>query len=317
MLDKHEIFFIAKRVVAVIVISVILVITVPRILRFNEVFTLRIKEFIAQFFLSTVSIIEKGPQEKNKYIVEDIKQNEMIFTRNFLTGIHDDDLYVALRCGEFLIGVSPHKIELLRRMGFLYYLKGDFEKAKGYYRKVVDEVSSRDMTFVRIRKIGDTFSLRRSLLELAALYSEEDDTKQMMDYYKKYIKVSFPEAVFLEMSNEGFDAQKVKLDIYSGLCGDGNFSYRKAIERLEQFRNENPTNTLVIYALGKANFGLINLLSFENATLFQGYLSDAESYFKRSLERNPDYEAVEIRKDLEKIEVIKIKFKAFKDNSER
>lgn len=307
MIDKDKGIFIAKIIAAIIGLIFLFAVIIPQWQKIDNAFNNNIRKFIGLIFNTGSSFKKTGDKEENNYLSTDFNNSINIFTKQFINIRTPEEIEKTLKIGEALLSAAPAKIDIARRMAFLYYISNDYEKADEYYQMVLADYPKRKRNFKHL-KDEDSRSIKRALVESAALAYEQDDTDRMVDYYKQYLRASHRDDVFRELIADGIDVQTARYGIFSAIAGDGFLSYEKAIKQLEEFSREYPEHEDVFYKLGLYNFEVVNLYAQEDFASIQQNFYDAGIYFYMVLDKSDDFRKQTIISNLEKLDKIKNKY---------
>jgi len=243
-----------------------------------------IEQFSRFFIKGSTRILKKTQDDILKNIETPLDNSWPQFNELFFIGHTKQGLNTALRIGTDLIERKPRNIELKRKVAFLCYLDGQYDKAIEYYKLVLKKYPKRRRTFKGLSKAKGFFTVKRALLELAAVYSDKNEFKEMQQFYRQYLKVSQREDIFKKLIEQESDELKIKLDIIYELAGEGIFSYKKAVELLKQLHRQYPLNNEIIYRLGVNSFEIINMFKAYDIKQDEEYIACAQQYLEQSLE---------------------------------
>ncbi|MFH1063249.1 MAG: tetratricopeptide repeat protein [Candidatus Omnitrophota bacterium] len=307
MIDKDTGIFIAKIIAGVIALVVLFTVIIPRWQEIDKAFNDRMRGFINLMFDTGSSFKKSGTREENEYLTGDFNNEKNVFTKQFLNIRTGEEVERTLKSGQALLYMSPSKIEIARGVAFLYYISNDYEKADEYYQIVLADYPKQKRRF-KYLKGDDSRTIKRALVELAALSYEQDDIAKMLDYYKQYLRASHRDDVFREMTARNIDAQTARYEIFNAIAGDGFLTYKKSIEQLEAFSRDFPEDKDVLYKLGLYNFDVVNLYEQDDFASIQQNFYDAGMYFYKVLDYSDDFRKKTILRNLEKLDQIKNKY---------
>ncbi|MBI4845445.1 MAG: hypothetical protein HY810_03105 [Candidatus Omnitrophica bacterium] len=297
-MDKDEIFLTLKYIVIGIAIIAAFIIFYPKCKAFNENITKKIKEFVSELLEGTIKAVKVAPQAREKFITAEVHDSEKIFTAKFLTGIAEPDFAKAFYSGESLLKIVPERIDIKRRLAFLYFFSGDLIKAEEYYCSILDTVPKRKRTFESLKSNKDYYTYKRLFLEMSALCCEKSDFDGMSDYYKQYLRICHRKDVFAQMSENALEQQEVEISVYSNLAGEGLCSYIESLEGLKQLDSKYPNNVRIAFLLGFNTFEFYNLLLSEWKDTYKHLLIESKMYFEKAAQIDPEYEQQTILKNL-------------------
>ncbi|MBU1088138.1 MAG: tetratricopeptide repeat protein [Candidatus Omnitrophica bacterium] len=312
MMDRETVVFIAKIVCAIIGIILLFTVVIPKWQEIDAAFNSNIRSFIAMMFDTGSSFKKSGSRQDNTYLITDFNQAKNNFIAQFLKTKTPEEIDKTINLGKGILSMEPGKIELIRYVAFLYYIKKDYVKALENYEEVLKNYPKNKRVFKKL-KGPDSRSVKRALAELAAVYYEQGDRANMLDYYKQYLRASQREDFFLD-SAQGIDEQTARYGIFTAIAGEGYLSYQKAIEQLEALAREYPEDD-IFYMLGLYNFDLVNLFAQDDFKLIEKNFYDAGIYFYKVLDKSDDFRKQTIISNLEKLDKIKARYEKEKAKS--
>lgn len=192
-------------------------------------------------------------------------------------------------------------------------MDGQFEKAIENYELVLLNVPRRKLLFEKLQDNADYRSIKRTLLELAALHYDLNQKEKMFDYYKQFLRVAFRDEIYRKYISGGIIEKNTHYEIFVNFSGAGFFSYKKSIKELEKYLKTYPEEKEVIVDLAKNNFELINLFFDSAPEDYIDYLNNAQKYLELSLEFASEDKKTSINRDLLQLGKLKDKYLSQKD----
>ena len=263
MLDKDTGIFIAKIVMGLIVLILLFTVIIPKWKEIDNVLNENLRRWVGIIFNTSSSFKKNLAKEKNKYLVSDFYEFKNNFIKQFLEIKTPVEIKHTISLGNKLRSLDPKDIEIIRDIAFLYYINEDYDKAIECYETVLRNYPKWRRRFKHL-KGKNSRSVKRALVELAAVYYEQGDTNKMFEYYKQYLRASLHNDFYQETVSHGIDEQTAKFNIFKAISGEGYLSYKKAIALLEIYASEYPSDNDIYYYLGLYNFDLVNLFGFDD-----------------------------------------------------
>ena len=307
MIDKETGILIAKVVTGIIALIFLFTVIIPIWQNINNSLNENLHRWISIFFDIGSSYKKNLGKKSNNYLTSNFNQSKNNFIKQFLSIKTPMEIERTINLGNSLLYLAPDNVEIIRDVAFLYYIIEDYETAIEYYEEVLAEFPKRKRRF-KYLKGKSSRSVKNALVELAAIYYEQDDPAKMIEYYKQYLRASHRDDLYQEKISQGIDEQTARLDIFIAISGEGYFSYKKAIEQLEVYSDEFPGNEDVFYYLGLYNFDLVNLFGQDDFESVQENFYDAGLYFYKILNQSDDFRKRTITINLQKLDKIKAKY---------
>ncbi len=315
-MDQEKFLFLRNCLVAFVIIVLFFTVVVPKYKEFDAFITAKTKEFLALLFEASVSIGKKPHGVMENYT--EAEQSAMVdsFGKRFLTLSTNEQLRRLLKSGDSILQLIPRDINIRRKVAFLFYMNGEFEKAIENYNFVLDIVPKRKRLFRKLRRDENYRNIKRVLLELAALYYDLDEKEKMIEYYKQFLRVAFREDVYNQYISGGLNEKNIRYGIFSRFGGVGLFSYKKSIEELEKYLKDFPEQKDVILLLAKNNFEVVNLFFDSAPDDYLDYINDAQKYLELSLDLVSENQKAAIHKELSQLQMLKDKYLAQQRSAE-
>jgi tetratricopeptide (TPR) repeat protein len=236
-------------------------------------------------FLETESPLAKATNEE-------IKSNLETFKELFLNGFTDDELKEAIRIGEYLLQNQPQDNQIRRKVAFLYFVKGDYNKALEYYDTVLESYPKKDRLYEKLKfDFTKSSEIKIMLLELAAIYNDKREFDKMIDYYKQYLRADMPETSDYYKENiaklSKVPDARVEVLTWLRLRGEGFFVSKTTIRSLEELLEDYPDNSEALYQLGVSNFVIASRLKDKSIDGLDRYIVDSEKFLTKALEFSP------------------------------
>ncbi|MCG2712551.1 MAG: hypothetical protein L6416_09550 [Candidatus Omnitrophica bacterium] len=308
MMDKEKFIFLIKCLAALVIIIFFFTVIVPKYKQLNDFITARTEEFLSLIFQTTVSLGKKTNEYQENYIKDEFASFVASFGREFLTFSTNDQLKKLIIKGESILGMAPLNINIRQKTAFLLYMDGQFEKAIENYEFVLDNIPRRKRTFKKLSQHTDYRSIKRVLLELAALYYDLDKKEKMINYYKQFLRTAFRDEIYRHHISGGITEKKADYGIFANFGGAGLFSYKKSIKELEKYLKAYPEEKDVILILAKNNYEVVNLFFDFAPDDYLDYVNNAQKYLELSLDFAPEQRKAAINNDLSQLQKLKDKY---------
>ncbi len=309
-MDQEKFIFLIKCLAALVIIIFFFTVVVPKYKQLDNFVTAKIEEFLSLLFQTTVSVRDRAHDYAENYTKAELVTMVASFGRKFLTISTDAQLKRIIKTGDSILLLMPKDINIRQKVAFLFYLNGEFEKAIEHYEFILDNVPRRKRLFSKLRDNADYRSIKRALLELAALYYDLDEKEKMIDYYKQFLRVAFRDEIYREYISKGIDEKSARYGIFANFGGAGLFSYKKSIQELEKYLKDFPEEKDVILDLAKNNFEVVNLFFDAAPDNYLDYLNNAQKYLELSLDLVSEHRKAAINRDLSQLQKLKDEYLA-------
>ncbi|MFH1459209.1 MAG: hypothetical protein ABIG64_02380 [Candidatus Omnitrophota bacterium] len=301
MFTKENILLAIKSIFICVLIFLAIKFGIPAIKAFDQFFTLKIKSFLSLFFEGAGAVKKQIKGKQNEYLETDYEINYREFRQGFMRGITDDDLTKAIGRGNFLIAKDYQNLQIRRKLAFLYYLENDYAKSKEHYYWILKRFSENKLKFENIRSHEYVYSIKRCLLELAALSYEGDNVDQAFSFYWQFKRADYPEDTFYELRNQNLSSQDILVEIFTMISREGGFSLKKSIQGLELLNLKYPDDPRIISALIFEYLEIIEFLGEERILLAWEYIQNLAIL----AEAIPSFKDEELKNELqERIEIL-------------
>jgi len=304
-LKKEEIIEILRLIWWGLVGIFIIFVLIPRWHEFNDFVNYKLSYYVRNFFEGSLSFAKKAPNRKNEYIDLNYAQSKAMFHKTFTNSYTADDITKTIRSGENLRKFYPDNIDLVHKLAFLTFLQHEYDAAKEYYKEILGAIPRRKMTFEYARTLEDYHALKRTLIEMAALYYEEGSLDKMVFHYKQFLRVTNTKEVYKEIIKQKFTERTVRFEVYSNIAGNGMLSYEKAIEGLEALRLEYPDDAEIAYRLGMLHLDIINVFSHIKEDAIWGNFESAYILLGKALHAADEDDRILIEKNLKQLSKLK------------
>ena len=315
-MGKEKFIFLMKCLAVLVIIILFFTVVVPKYKQLDNFITAKTKEVLSLIFQTTISVGKKSHEYSKNYTRVELAAAVASFGRKFLTFSSDTQLKRLLKRGDSILQMAPLNINIRQKVAFLFYMDGQFEKAIEYYDFVLDTVPKRKRLFKKLRENEDYRSIKRALLELAALYYDLDEKEKMIDYYKQFLRVAFRNEIYREYISEGINEKNARYAIFADFGGSGLFSYKKSIKELEKYLKDFPEEKDVILILAKNNFEVVNLFFDSAPDDYLDYVNNAQKYLELSLDFASEHRKAAINMDLSQLLKLRDKYLERKQSEE-
>ncbi|MBU1044334.1 MAG: tetratricopeptide repeat protein [Candidatus Omnitrophica bacterium] len=307
MIDKEIGIFFVKIIAGIIALILLFTVIIPKWQEIDNAFNEKIRSFVGLIFDTSSSFKKSASKEENDYLASGFNETKNFFIKKFLNIKTPDEINKTISLGKDIVLMAPDKVEIIRDIAFLYYIKKDYVNALANYQIVLKNYSKRKRVFNKL-KGADSRSVKRALADIAAVYYAQGEMDKMLDYYKQYLRASQRDDVYRDLLNQGVDEKTARYGIFTAMAGDGYLSYEKAIEELGKLGKEYPSDDEIFYQLGLYNFDVVNLFGQDDFKSIENNYYDAKIYFYKVLNKSDEFRQQTININLAKLEKIKAKY---------
>lgn len=307
-MDQDKFVFLLKCLALIICVVLFFTVVVPKYKQLDKFIDTITREFLGLIFQTTVAVGDKSNNYGKTYTEAELEHGVTNFGKKFMTFNTRYELKRLIKTCKSILQIIPMNLELRQKFAFLHYMDGQFDEAIKNYDFILERMPKRKRSFKKLKNNPDHKSIKRTLLELAALYYDKEDNEKMMDYYKQYLRVAYDDETYREYIADGINEKRARYEIFSNLGGLGFFSYKKSIAELEKYLKSYPDEKKLLEILARNNFEVANLFFDNPPNDYLKYLADAQKYLNMTIEFASDFRKEAINKDLEQLEKLKNKY---------
>ncbi|MCK4994354.1 MAG: hypothetical protein KAS13_04815 [Candidatus Omnitrophica bacterium] len=300
-MDQEKFIFLLRCLAVLVVILLFFTFVVPKYKQLNKFIDEKVEEFVSLIFETSSAVRDKSANIGKGYTQSELALAVDSFSKKFMSFNKTIELKRLINTSKSILQLIPLNLNIRQKHAFLFYMDAQYEKAIENYEFILENVPKRRRTFKKLRDNPDYNSVKRALLELAALHYDIDEKELMIDYYKQFLRLAFRYEVYCEYISGGINEKNVRFGIFSNFSGAGFFSYKKSIDELEKYLIEYPEEKEVIVDLGRNNFEVVNLFFDNSPSDYLNYLNNAQKYLKLNLIFASERRKTEINNDLAQI----------------
>ncbi len=297
-MDQDKFIFILKCIGVLLIVIFFFTIILPKYKQMDDFITKKTQEFLNLIFQVTESVEKKSNNYSKSYSEVELDSKVKSLAIRCMTFSSDAELKKLIKASASIQQIMPLNLNIRQKSGYLLYMNKEFEKAMGNYEFILENVPKRKQTYRKLYNNSDYKIIKRALLELAAMHYDRKAKEKMMNYYKQFLRVAYPDEIYRQLISDGLTEKNVRFGIFSNFGGAGFFSYIKANEEMEKYLIVYPDDKKAIIVLAKNNFEIVNLFFDDAPENYLEYVDKAEKYLKLELVAATDYRKTAIDSDL-------------------